>query len=290
MNAIGTQVLSSLWNNAFPLSLLGGAAAGAKIGLNLCTIWAPIPTAKASSFCLFYIMPQCALIGLSLVFITYVYGIESLSGIATYPEEQAESAPTYIEDTPGDGDCLLHAALKHIQTNRKFYDPQAAFKLRTTIANAALITADQLEQQAIIHDIAHAREIATQANETNALPFSHLFTPNMNNVFIGDPPTIAWNPVIGQAYKDYLLTPTPKAYLDQYAIRYLNKHLFRNRLLIVQPNQQGRYINKDAAGFNIQDLTEQERSTLPILLKVNEHYQYIDSSDPTFWDAYTPTS
>lgn len=291
MTAIGSRVLSSLWNNAFPLSLLAGAATGAKIGLNLCTIWAPIPAAKASSFCLFYVMPHCALIGVSLVFITYVYGIQSLSEISSFPpQEEVRTTPSYIEDTPGDGDCLLHAALKHQRHNRGFSDPQALSQLRADIANAARTTTNEEEQRAIIHDIAHAREVAIQNNQGDALPFSHLFSDNMNNIFIGNPPTIAWDPLIGQTYSNYLLTPTPKAYLDQYAIRYLNKHLFRNRLLIVQPNEQGRYINRDAAGFNIHNLSEQERFALPVLLKVGEHYQYIDSSDPKFWDVYNPTS
>lgn len=69
--------LTSSWNissMAVPLSILAGAIIGAKIGLNLCTVWLPGPALSAASpFCLFYVVPHCAFIGGSLVFIVSTF-------------------------------------------------------------------------------------------------------------------------------------------------------------------------------------------------------------------------
>ncbi len=279
-----------------PLSLLGGAAAGAKIGLNLCTIWAPVAPFGSSSFCLFYVMPHCAIIGVSLVYITYAFAIApgaggsnySYSDVSTSNQQRAKSRPAYIEDALSNGDCLLHAALKHMHRDRYLSNNTAAEALRREIAETALQTTSREQQMAIIYDIADARNIARRENSTHILPYSHLFSDDMNRIFISDPAEIAWDAIIGQAYNTYLLTPEPKAYLDKYALSYLNERIFNGRLLIVQSNGQDGYINRDAPLTNPLDRDDQDRLSLPVLLRDGEHYQYIDSSDPAFWLAYRP--
>ncbi len=298
---INSSTISSL---ILPISLVTGAIIGAKIGLNLCTVWAPISSFGSSYFCLFYVMPHCAVIGASLVFATYAFAIEPMTGgISQKPTSHSSNSATpsspltknnpktYLQNVPGDGDCLLYSALKHIRRDRNYFNERSTRNLRWAIAQAAQTETNPEKQKAIIYDLYHARRAAEEERRTHSLPFSHLFTDSMDMVFGDSVERIAWHQILGQTYYDYIMGPCYKAYLDQYAIRFLNEHCFNNRLIIVQSDGQGGYINRDGVGFNLLALSHEQRSSLPVLFYENNHYQYIDSANPDFWKSYrTQTS
>jgi hypothetical protein len=279
-----TTTVNSNSSIALPLSLAAGGLTCAATGLGLCTIWAPVSSFGSSYFCVLYIMPHGALIGISLVFAASVFMM------APSPAEKDFSYQPpklqYIEDVPGNGNCLLNAALKHIRRNRHYVNLLAASKLRKGIARAAIQEKDPDKQKAIIHDIAEARKAAREEKRENDLLFQPLFTQEMDLIFNSDTASIAWVPQIGQAYHAYILSEKGVAYLDQYAVGYLNQMCFNNRLLIVQQDRDTHYVKADALGFNPFSISQGERHKLPVLLYKDNHYQYVDSADEAFWEAY----
>lgn len=200
-----------------------------------------------------------------------------------------DKQPPWVEDVPANGDCMLLAALKHMH-GRSFDGENAetaANNLRLQIAEKAKNEKDAEAQIAIIEDIREAREfVKTKREEDNVdlstiSPYNHLFSSNMNSVFNSD--NISWSDDIGTAYSQYL-SDTQKAYLGQYALNYLNtlnKHKF---FVVTKGTIPGTYISRDFKGNTQQGVPDWDN--LWVLLLDGNHYQYIDSKDKQFQEAF----
>lgn len=214
------------------------------------------------------------------------------------PTETEELAagefPDYIQDVPGDGNCLLHAALININKKRRIDDEEelTAENLRNALADQVQRENDPEKLAMIKYDIVTAREFATEKGINGQLPHTYLFSPRMNALF-RDNNLPAFDETLREAYALYIeSTIATKTSLGLYAIDFLNgREYLDGKLVVVQ-----RFTNRTdptldlgftrMVGQELLDIPEDDRGEYTVILFDTNHYQFIDSESPDFWIDY----
>ena len=203
---------------------------------------------------------------------------------------------SFIVKADGDGNCLLHAAIYHIKKKQPSRYPTPK-ELREAIAKHAQQELDNNTQgnwiNCIANDILDAQAFAKDNNLQETDRFRPLCEENITNQ--------AKNCITGSAgfelnllvetYKTYVLDnlDTAPTSLGAYAIYYLNKIYFDNKLLVVRQQGASFISIGDVIETPQIDLTNDDKSKTPVILyDGRSHYNAIDSSDPKFWEAYKP--
>lgn len=208
----------------------------------------------------------------------YASDVGEKGAVVTAPED-------FIKPAKPDGNCLLHAAIYHIK--KKGHQDLKPEALRQAIADKA----QENQIKFIAQDINEALDFAKKNGLQNTDPFRQLFKEGIEEETGKAMSDSACNAqLLVNTYKAYILdNTTAPTSLGAYAIHYLNETYFEGKLLVVQ--REGENFIPMAVDTEIPniDLTSDDKLSIPVIIyNGRDHYDAIDSSDPSFWEAYKP--
>jgi hypothetical protein len=224
---------------------------------------------------------------------------DSSSGKKT---EEAKVLPRYVKVIEGNGDCLLKAVAMHIKKKSPEtpQDELTADALRRAIAaQAERDIGNPMSLDLMVYEIQEAVDFATKDGKdlTQTKPFASLLKREVLLALKAYPSfsdeTIMRTLV--NAYTAYILDDTnpTRPSLGGYAISYLDTKYFSDeRLFIVQKHRddyENGFVSFPSSDRPVVDSgtpNDPNKLRIPTLLYNGNHYDFIDSGDVEFWQAY----